>query len=195
MPVPLLAIFLIFPAKISIKVCDEEMKIGIGLPAIPGTSGKMILDWAKLADQGPFSSLAMIDRIVYGNFEPMTALAAAAGVTERIRLITTILLAPTRNGGILAKQAATPDAISGGRLTLGMGVGAREDDFKAAPAPFSSRGRRFDEQLERMKRIWSGEPVGHSVGPVGPSPVQPGGPEILIGAFAPVALESGPTDS
>ena len=97
------------------------MKIGIGLPAIPGTSGKMLLDWAKQADQGPFSSLAMIDRIVYGNFEPMTALAAAAGATERIRLMTTILLAPTRNGGILAKQAASLDAISGGRLTLGMG--------------------------------------------------------------------------
>ena len=164
------------------------MKIGIGLPAVPGTSGKMLLDWAKQADQGPFSSLAMIDRIVYGNFEPMTALAAAAGATDRIRLITTILLAPTRNGGILAKQAASLDAISGGRLTLGLGVGTREDDFKVAPASFNNRGRRFDEQLALMKRIWSGEAVGDGVGPVGPPPAQPGGPEILIGGFSPVAL-------
>lgn len=148
----------------------------------------MVLEWAKKADQGPFSSLATIDRLAYGNFEPMTMLAAAAGVTQRIRLMTSILLAPIRNGGVLAKQAASLDAISGGRLTLGFGVGNREDDYKAAPASFSNRGRRFDEQLELMKRTWSGEPVGNGVGPVGPPPVQPGGPEILIGAFSPVAL-------
>lgn len=148
----------------------------------------MVLEWAKKADQGPFSSLAAIDRLAYGNFEPMTMLAAAAGVTQRIRLMTSILLAPIRNGGVLAKQAASLDAISGGRLTLGFGVGNREDDYKAAPASFSNRGRRFDEQLELMKRTWSGEPVGNGVGPVGPPPVQPGGPEILIGAFSPVAL-------
>jgi alkanesulfonate monooxygenase SsuD/methylene tetrahydromethanopterin reductase-like flavin-dependent oxidoreductase (luciferase family) len=148
----------------------------------------MVLDWARKADQGPFSSLATIDRLVYGNFEPMTVLAAAAGVTQQIRLMTSILLAPIRNGGVLAKQAASLDAISGGRLTLGFGVGNREDDYQAAPASFRNRGGRFDEQLALMKRIWSGEPVSNGVGPVGPPPARAGGPEILLGAFSPAAL-------
>lgn len=164
------------------------MKVGIGMPAVPGMSGAMVLEWAKKSDQGPFSSLATIDRLAYGNYEPMTVLAAAAGVTQRIRLMTSILLAPIRNGGVLAKQAASLDAISGGRLSLGFGVGNREDDYLAAPAPFRDRGRRFDEQLALMKRIWAGERVGDAVGPVGPPPSRPGGPEILIGAFSPVAL-------
>jgi alkanesulfonate monooxygenase SsuD/methylene tetrahydromethanopterin reductase-like flavin-dependent oxidoreductase (luciferase family) len=89
---------------------------------------------------------------------------------------------------VLAKQAATIDALSGGRLTLGLGVGAREDDFRAAPASFHDRGRRFEEQLELMKRLWSGEPVSDDIGPVGPPPAQPGGPELLIGAYSPTAI-------
>jgi alkanesulfonate monooxygenase SsuD/methylene tetrahydromethanopterin reductase-like flavin-dependent oxidoreductase (luciferase family) len=119
----------------------------------------------------------------------MITLAAAAAVTNRIRLVTTVLLAPTRNAGILAKEAATLDVISGGRLTLGVGIGGREDDFIAAPAPFKNRGQRLEEQLEMMKRIWAGQPVSDGVRPVGPPPVQPGGPEILMGGYVPAALE------
>ncbi|MDQ3862390.1 MAG: LLM class flavin-dependent oxidoreductase, partial [Actinomycetota bacterium] len=145
------------------------MDIGIGLPAtIPGTRGTLILDWAKRADSGPFSSLAILDRLVYPNYEPLTTLAAAAAVTDRVRLMPTVLLAPLRGAGVLAKQAATIDALSGGRLTLGLGVGAREEDFQFAPASFHDRGRRFEEQLELMKRVWSGQPVSGEVGPVGP---------------------------
>ncbi len=164
------------------------MKVGIGVPASRGVSGSLVLDWAREADKGPFSSLATIDRLVYDNFEPLTVLSAAAGATQRIRLMTSILLAPLRNGGVLAKQAATLDAISGGRLTLGIGVGGREDDYQVAPSPFHDRGRRLDEQLALMKRIWSGQPVGDGIGSVGPPPAQFGGPEILIGAFSPPAL-------
>ena len=110
------------------------MDIAIGLPAtIPGTSGSLVLDWARRADAGPFSSLGILDRLVYPNYETMITLAAAAAVTDRIRVMSTILIAPLRRGGVLAKQAATLDALSGGRLTLGIGVGAREDDFRAAP--------------------------------------------------------------
>jgi alkanesulfonate monooxygenase SsuD/methylene tetrahydromethanopterin reductase-like flavin-dependent oxidoreductase (luciferase family) len=166
------------------------MQIGIGLPAnIPGVQGKLIVDWAKKADSSPFSSLGLIDRLVYPNYEPLIALAAAAGVTQRIRLMTTVLLAPLRNTAILAKQAASLDALSGGRLTLGLGIGAREDDFHAASTSFGNRGKRFEEQLETMKRIWSGQPLAENIGPVGPSPVRPGGPEILIGAYAPAAIQ------
>jgi alkanesulfonate monooxygenase SsuD/methylene tetrahydromethanopterin reductase-like flavin-dependent oxidoreductase (luciferase family) len=166
------------------------MKIGIGLPAsIAGVSGERILEWAKKADSGPFSSLGIIDRLVYPNFEPLITLAAAAGATERIRLMTTVLIAPLRNAGMLAKQAASLDALSGGRLTLGLGVGGREDDFRAAPAEFHNRGRHFEEQLTLMKRAWSGQPLAEGIGPVGPPPARQGGPEVLIGGYSPAAIK------
>lgn len=164
------------------------MEIGIGLPAtIPGVSGQQILDWALRADQGPFSSLGIIDRLVYPNYEPMVTLAAAAAVTSRIRLMTTVLLAPLRHGGELAKQAASLDNLSTGRLTLGLGVGGRPDDYEADPASFHDRGQRFDQQLELMHRAWAGESV-EGAGKIGPPPVQPGGPPILIGGYVPAAI-------
>lgn len=166
------------------------MKIGIGLPAaIPGVKGDIILEWARRADAGPFSSLGLIDRLVYPNYEPLITLAAASAVTQRVRLMSSILLAPLRNPVVLAKQAASIDALSGGRLTLGLGIGGREDDYKAVHAPFKGRGKRFEEQLALMKRVWSGQPLSDDVGPVGPSPARPGGPEVLIGGYSAAALK------
>lgn len=165
------------------------MKVGIGLPAnIPGAKGEFILDWARRADAGPFSSLGLIDRLVYDNYDPLIALAAAAAVTQRVRLMTTVLLAPLRNAGVLAKQAASLDAISGGRFTLGLGIGRREDDYAAAPAPFKTRGRRFETQLDTMKRVWSGQGPVEGVGPMGPQTLRNGGPEVLIGGGTPAAI-------
>src|SRR5258708_20388291 len=110
------------------------MQIGIGLPAtIPGVQGKHILDWAKKVDTGPFSSLSILDRLVYPNYEPLITLAAVAGTTQRVRLVTTVLLAPLRNTAILANQAASLDALSGGRPTLGLGLGSGEEDFPPPP--------------------------------------------------------------
>jgi alkanesulfonate monooxygenase SsuD/methylene tetrahydromethanopterin reductase-like flavin-dependent oxidoreductase (luciferase family) len=166
------------------------MDISIGLPAtIPGTRGSLVLDWAKRADSGPFSSLGILDRLVYPNYEPLITLAAAAAVTSRVRLMSTVLIAPLRGAGVLAKQAATIDALSGGRLTLGLGVGAREDDFQAAPASFHERARRFEEQLAIMKRVWSGQSVSNEVGPIGPPPARAGGPELLIGGYSPTPIQ------
>src|SRR5918997_4234009 len=127
------------------------MDVGIGLPAtIAGVGRDQLLEWALRADARGFSSLGTIDRIVYGNYEPLIALAAAAAVTERIKLATTILIAPNRqDGALLAKQAASVDALSGGRLVLGVAVGGREDDYEASGADFHTRGRVFDEMLEQ----------------------------------------------
>ncbi len=169
------------------------MKVGIGLPAnIPGAKADVILEWARKADTGPFSSLGLIDRLVYDNYEPLIALAAAAGVTQRVRLMTTVLLAPLRNAGVLAKQSASLNAISGGRFTLGLGIGRREDDYSAAPAPFKNRGRKFEKQLDTMKAIWAGQGPADGVGPVGPATGNNGGnnggPEVLIGGGTPRAI-------
>src|SRR5215475_1682042 len=106
------------------------MNISVGLPAcIPNTPADLILEWARRADAGQYASLGLIDRLVYPNYEPLIALAGAAGATKRIRLMTTVLLAPLRNPAMLAKMTATLDALSGGRLTLGVGIGNRDDDY------------------------------------------------------------------
>lgn len=166
------------------------MQIAIGLPGtIPGVPGEFILDWAKRAEKGPFSSFAVLDRLVYPNYEPLITLAAVAGITQRMRLMTSILIAPLHNTAMLAKQAASIDALSNGRLTLGVAVGGREDDYRAAQVPFHERGKHFDEQLATMKRIWSGQPLNDNVGAIGPAPVQKGGPELLIGGYSPEAIQ------
>ena len=166
------------------------MKVGIGLPGnVPGTKGDTILEWARQADAGPFSSLGVIDRLVYDNYEPLVLLAAAAGATSRVRLMTCVLLAPLRNPGVLAKQAASLDAISGGRLTLGVGVGRRPDDYQVAPSVYERRGRNLARSLSTMRSVWNGEVKGEAdAGLMGPAPVRPGGPEVLIGAGAPQAV-------
>src|SRR5438270_1832549 len=104
-------------------------------------------DWAMRAEAAGFSTLGTIDRIVYPNHEPLTALAYAAAVTERIGLLTSILIAPLRpNAALLAKQAASVEVLSGGRLTLGLAVGGRADDFDASGVDFHTRGATFDRQ-------------------------------------------------
>src|SRR5215203_1314493 len=165
------------------------MQVGIGLPTtIAGVEGRTVIEWARRAEAAQFSTLGTIDRLVYGNYEPFTALAAAAAVTERIRLTTAVLLAPLRsNSALLAKEAASLDRLSNGRLVLGLGIGGREDDFEASGIDFRRRGRQFDAQLEDMRRIWSGESRGFA-GAIGPRSVQEGGPQILIGGTAEASM-------
>src|ERR687887_1223575 len=108
------------------------MKIGIGLPnPVPGVDGRLLVEWARRAEEAGFSTLATIDRIAYPSYESITVLAAAAGATERIGLLTNILLGPTRNPIVLAKEAQSVYQLSGGRFALGMAVGGREDDYLA----------------------------------------------------------------
>jgi alkanesulfonate monooxygenase SsuD/methylene tetrahydromethanopterin reductase-like flavin-dependent oxidoreductase (luciferase family) len=158
--------------------------VGIGLPStIPGTDREQLLEWARRAEARGFSSLGTIDRIVYDNYEPLIALAAAAAVTERIRLATTILIAPYRaNAALVAKQAASVDRLSGGRLVLGVAVGGREDDYEASGVDFHTRGRRMDEMLETWQRVWAGESFG-TARPIGPQPSR-GRPALLLGGAA-----------
>lgn len=118
------------------------MDIGIGLPnAVRGVERRGIVDWARQAEQAGFSTLGTIDRIAYPSYESLITLAAAAAVTERIRLTTDILIAPVRgNTALFAKQAATVDQLSGGRLVLGLAVGGRPDDYEAVGEDFHAAG-------------------------------------------------------
>src|SRR6266496_3086252 len=161
------------------------MDVGIGLPnAVPDTVGTTLIDWAKNAEEAGFSTLGTIGRLVYPNYEELIALSAAAAVTSRIRLTTSVLLAPLyANTALFAKQAASLDRLSGGRLVLGLGLGGRDDDFTASALPTTGKGRRFDQQLTEMKRIWAGESYGYA-GAIGPEPVRPGGPELILGGAA-----------
>jgi alkanesulfonate monooxygenase SsuD/methylene tetrahydromethanopterin reductase-like flavin-dependent oxidoreductase (luciferase family) len=142
-----------------------------------------MLDWARRADAAGFSTLGTLDRLVYPNHEPLVALGAAAAVTERIGLMTAVLLLPYRqNAAVVAKQAATLHALSEGRLTLGVGLGSRDDDYAAAEIPTKGRGRRLDEMLDRIRRLWDGEEVGYAGG-VGPD-VRDNQPDVIVGGTA-----------
>src|SRR2546423_14186118 len=119
------------------------MRVGVGLPTgIPGTDGQLVIEWARRADAGPFSSLGVIDRLVYGNYEPLTVLAAAAAVTRRALLATSIGIGPLHNNALLAKVAASIDALSGGRLVLGLAGGGRKGGYWDAGGDHRRRGKR-----------------------------------------------------
>ncbi|MEV5598588.1 LLM class flavin-dependent oxidoreductase [Streptomyces sp. NPDC052496] len=161
------------------------MSIGLGLPiGDPAT----LLTWARRADAVPFRSIALLDRLAYGNPEPLITLAALAGATSRVRLQTEVLLAPLHRTALLAKQAATLDVLSDARFTLGIGLGGRADDYAAAGVDLRTRGRRLDGQLARLRAAWAGEPCGADAGPIGPAPARAGGPEVLFGGFVPAVF-------
>jgi alkanesulfonate monooxygenase SsuD/methylene tetrahydromethanopterin reductase-like flavin-dependent oxidoreductase (luciferase family) len=161
------------------------MDVGIGLPnAVRGVDRAGIVDWAKEAEQAGFASLGTIDRVVYPNYESLVVLAAAAAVTERVRLVTDILIAPLRsNTALLAKQAATIDSLSGGRLTLGLAPGGRQDDFEVSGVDFHTRGRIFEGQLDELRAVWRQERG------VGPTPARNNGPTVLIGGYGEKGFE------
>jgi alkanesulfonate monooxygenase SsuD/methylene tetrahydromethanopterin reductase-like flavin-dependent oxidoreductase (luciferase family) len=129
-----------------------KMNVGIGLPnTIPGADGRLLLEWARRGDGGPFSTLAVLDRLAYDSIDPFAALSAAAAVTERVGLATMIAIGPLRNTALLVKQAASVDALSGARLTLGLAVGARLDDYEYAGVEHKGRGARLSEQLATLR--------------------------------------------
>jgi alkanesulfonate monooxygenase SsuD/methylene tetrahydromethanopterin reductase-like flavin-dependent oxidoreductase (luciferase family) len=150
------------------------MRVGVGLPTTtPGADGALLVEWARKADAGPFSSLGVLDRLLYDSFDPFGSLAAAAAVTERIRLATMIAIGPLRPAAALVKHAASVQALSEGRLTLGLAIGARADDYEASGVPTKGRGARLSDQLAEL-RDWD-------VSPVVPGTIRDHRPELLVG--------------
>src|SRR5919107_187128 len=155
------------------------MRIGVGLPTSTPPIGARhrgheIVAWAARAEEGPFASVGVTDRLAYDCTDRWVRLAAGAAVTTRLRLVTMVVIGPIRPAALLAAQAASLDALSGGRLTLGVSLGARPDDYDAAGASWRGRGEQLSDELAAMREIWEGTSVG-------PRPARPGGPDVLVG--------------
>ena len=158
------------------------MQVGVGLPnAVPGTAPDVLVEWARRADAGPFSSVGVVDRVRYEGFDALTALATAAAVTTRVKLTTMVLIAPLRSAAVLAKETATIHAISAGRLVLGVGLGARRDDYAQAGVDYRGRGARLSRHLRTLRDAWEGDLVG-------PPVAEPPGPVVLVGGASDAAF-------
>ncbi|GII67424.1 monooxygenase [Sphaerisporangium krabiense] len=159
------------------------MDIGIGLPGhAPWSDGRVLVEWARRAEARGFGTLSVSDRLVWSTPEPLVTLAAAAGATSRIRLLTSVLLGPLRaNHALFAKEVATLDQLAGpGRLRLGLAPGLRPDDFAAGGSDYTTRGKDLDRLLERLAAAGDDQ--------VGPRPATPGGPPLLFGGHSEAAL-------
>lgn len=157
------------------------MRIGIGLPAaVPGLDSSVLARWAARAEARGFDAVGVVDRVVYDSHDPLLALAAAAAVTEEVELVADILITPLRPTALLAKQAATLDRLSRGRLTLG--VGGRADDHAEEGEGTAGREARLEQQIHELRRLWA-------AGLVGPEPAQPGGPPLLVAGYQPLEID------
>jgi len=162
----------------------------------PLTKPDNVINFAKKCEAMGCHSMWTIDRIAYDNLEPLTILAAAAGATQKIRLGTSVLLGNLRHPSHVAKIVATLDFISNGRVTLGLGFGSRETDYKAVEIPYEHRGSRAVEQVQLMKRLWTEDNVTHKGRffnveniSIGPRPIQKPHPPIWTGGSAEAALK------
>ena len=164
------------------------MDIAMTMPTMVAHDRADTLAWCRAVDEGPFASLAVPERTTYSSHAWTVQLAAAAALTERVRLWTTVVVLPAHDEVDVAKQLASVDQLSRGRLTVGVGVGARTDDYRALSRDPSRRWERMDAQVARMRSVWSGEPPFEGADPVGPPPVQPGGPPLVAGVSGPKAL-------
>jgi alkanesulfonate monooxygenase SsuD/methylene tetrahydromethanopterin reductase-like flavin-dependent oxidoreductase (luciferase family) len=163
------------------------MKIGMGLPAaVPGADPTTLGEWAETAENLGFCSLGVIDRLVYDNLDPLVALAAAAARTERVELLTTVLNVPYRqNAVVLAKQLASVDLLSGGRLTAGLALGGWPEDYQASELPRRELGAAMDAMVATMLEVWDGKVSGAS----GPMPaLEPDRPGLLFGGLVPASF-------
>ena len=165
------------------------MRLGVALPNwMPyGLDRRLLLDWARTADDAGFELLASVDRPNYDHWDPLTTLAAVAAVTTRARLATTVLVLPPRNEVLVAKQAAVIDVVSEGRLELGVALGTRPDDYEVFGSDTAHRVTRLRRQIERIRAHWTearASDVDHGVS--GPAPVQ-NLPPILLGGVVEAA--------
>jgi len=158
------------------------MRVGVGLPTtFPGVNGRLIVDWAQSAETLGMGSLGVLDRLAHDGYEPLAALSAASAVTSSIQLVTMIVIGPLRNTALLARQSLSVHALAGGRLSLGVAVGARKDDYDAAGVDYSTRGRRLAEQLTSIRDLWEQRPMEMPLD-------APATPDLLVGGGSDIAF-------
>jgi alkanesulfonate monooxygenase SsuD/methylene tetrahydromethanopterin reductase-like flavin-dependent oxidoreductase (luciferase family) len=152
------------------------LQVGIGLPnSVPGADARLFGDWARRAEEGPFASLGVVDRMRYDSYEPMALLASIATATTSIDLVTMVVIGPLRRTPVFAREASSVHELSGGRLTLGLAVGARTDDYDALGEEHRGRGRRLEEQLMDLRTEFDAGMPG-------------GGPDLLVGGGSDISL-------
>lgn len=165
------------------------MQIGVALPTMArGYTRDTTLEWCRGIDAGPFSSISCGERITFQNQEMNITNAAAAALTERVAVFVNLVVLPMHPVPLIAKQIATLDVLSGGRVTLGVGIGGREHDYRAMGSTMDRRHQRLDDGVSELRRLWSGGAAFEGADPTGPACVQDGGPPILAGAMGPKAL-------
>lgn len=165
------------------------MQIGMALPTMArGYTRSTTLDWSRGIDAGPFSSISCGERITFQNQEMNVINSAAAALTERVRVFVNLVVLPMHPMALIAKQIATLDVLSGGRVTLGVGIGGREHDYLAMGSTMERRHQRLDDGVAQLRDLWAGGAAFEGADPTGPSCVQDGGPPILAGAMGPKAL-------
>jgi alkanesulfonate monooxygenase SsuD/methylene tetrahydromethanopterin reductase-like flavin-dependent oxidoreductase (luciferase family) len=164
------------------------MDVAVCLPYMErDLSRDRLLSWCRAIDDGPFSSLSCGERITGYTIEMVTTLGAAAAVTQRVRIVPSLYVLPMHSAVRAAKEIATLDLISNGRVTVTVGVGGRPGDYQAVGASLERRHDRMDEQVAQMRSVWRGEAPLDGLDPVGPSPVQVDGPPIHAGVMGPKA--------
>lgn len=164
------------------------MDIGLALPQMTTTLDRNgVIDWCRIADSGPFSSISAGERITFPNLDGFGLCAAAAVLTERVRIFLNVAVLPWHSPALVAKELAGLDVLSDGRLDVAVGVGGRVDDFVALEVPTERRHQRLDRAVEEIRRLWSGGAAADG-GVVGPAPIQTGGPRVMASAMGPKAL-------
>ena len=166
------------------------MKIGICLPYMKaGLTRSDYQDWFRLVDEGPYHSVSCGERVHGPTYDMRVVLAAAAMATERVEITPTLYVLPMHNATRVAKEVATLDVLSGGRVKqIAVGYGGREQDYEAVGAAFKGRYGRMDRQVAEMRQVWAGEEIVPGSGPIGPTPTHAGGPRILAGAMGPKSI-------
>ncbi len=184
-----------------------KMSIGLlGIERLIGGDFARVVDVARQAEEAGIDMLSITDHVVMGEhlenypygsfplpldypwFEPITVLAAIASATKRIRLSTGVLISPLRPAVLLAKQLATLDVMSHGRVTIGLGIGWQKEEYDASGLPWDNRYTRLDEQVAVCKLLWSEAPASFHGKTVNfdkihafPRPVQAGGIPLWFG--------------
>lgn len=187
------------------------MRIAVEFPLAPHRWGAhAVPDLARALEQIGYDEIDLFEHVTVGLpipgrdekqqaapelLEPMVTLGAMAAVTQRIGLGTGVLVLPQRQPALVAKQVATLDLLSGGRVRLGVGAGWQRAEYDSLGVPFAERGRRLDEAIVLLRRYWTepsvtftGEFSQAEAMAMDPKPVQPGGPPIWVGGDSEPAL-------